>query len=203
LERSRRAELHRAYLDTVKVLAAAIEVRDSYTWHHVERVTAYTVAIAKEMGWEKERVAHAEMGAALHDVCKIGLEDAVLKKTENLSEAEWAKVKAHPALGAQMLAGVSFLEPAIPYVLYHHERYDGTGYPEGLVGEAIPLEGRVAAVADAFDALTSVRLYRGRVAPEAAMKELQYLAGIQFDPEIVAIFVALWQRGALAAYVGD
>ncbi|MCL5957941.1 MAG: HD-GYP domain-containing protein [Chloroflexi bacterium] len=196
-ERKRRQQLHRAYLDTIKVLAAAIEARDTYTGGHVERVTGYCLAMARELDWGKEKLLQVEMGAALHDIGKIGLEDAVLRKAGPLTDEEWRQVKTHPALGAQMMTDVQFLETTIPYVLYHHERYDGRGYPSGLTGEAIPVEGRLVAVADAFDAMTSLRPYRPRIEPTIALDEIKTLAGVQFDPGMVTIFVRIWNRGAL------
>lgn len=191
-ERQRSAQLHKAYLSAIKVLAAAVEARDPYTGGHIERVTTYCVAIARELGWDDKRIAQVEMGAALHDIGKIGVEDAILRKPSKLTMDEYRQMKAHPEIAARMLEGIDFLEPVIPYVLYHQERYDGMGYPYGLSGEEIPIEGRLVAVADGFDAMTSDRPYRASMSPEEAIAELRRCAGNQFDPQIVDAFTRAW-----------
>jgi len=188
-------QLRQAYLDTVTAVANAIEARDPYTRGHTGRVTALARAIAHQMGWSEEQLSSLEIGALLHDVGKIGVADAILRKPGPLSEAEYADIKTHPEVGRRMLQGISYLESAIPGVLYHHERYDGQGYPEQLSGSEIPLAGRIMAVADAFDAMTSDRPYRRAMSPEAAIPELERGAGTQFDPEVVAAFARSWQDG--------
>lgn len=196
-ERSRRQELQRAYLDTIRMLAAATEARDPYTGGHLERVTGYTLAIARALGWSHEQLDQAEMGAILHDIGKIAIRDAVLRKTGPLLPEEWAHMRTHPEVGARILRGISFLEPIIPYVRHHHERFDGTGYPDGLAGEDIPIGGRLIAVADAFDAMTSTRPYRPARSDEVALAELRAGAGSQFDPQIVEAFADMHCRSTV------
>jgi len=186
-------QLRQAYLDTVTAVANAIEARDPYTRGHTGRVTALARAIAHQMGWSEEQLSSLEIGALLHDVGKIGVADAILRKPGPLSAAEYAEIKMHPEVGRRMLQGIAYLESAIPGVLYHHERYDGQGYPAQLSGPEIPLAGRIMAVADAFDAMTSDRPYRRAMSPQAALAELERGAGTQFDPEVVAAFIRAWQ----------
>jgi len=192
-------QLHQAYLDTVTAVANAIEARDPYTRGHTGRVTALARAIAHQMGWSEEQLSSLEIGGLLHDVGKIGVADAILLKPGPLSEAEYAETKTHPDVGRRMLQGISYLESAIPGVLHHHERYNGRGYPNQLSGPGIPLAGRILAVADAFDAMTSDRPYRGAMSPQAAIAELEREAGTQFDPEVVVAFMRAWQNNDLAA----
>jgi putative nucleotidyltransferase with HDIG domain len=154
------AMLERAYHDTLIVLANAIELRDHYTVGHTWRVTNFAKEIARVLGWDEERIQQTEMGGVLHDVGKIAVDNAILSKPGRLTDEEYEKMKVHPERGARMMEDVGFLKPVIPYCLYHHERYDGKGYPFGLSGESIPLEGRLIAVADTFDAMTSHRPYR-------------------------------------------
>jgi putative two-component system response regulator len=187
-EQERSRQLHQAYLDTVKVLAVAVEARDPYTGDHIDRVTRLAVAVAQELGLNGDKLEEVEMGTILHDVGKIGVEDAILRKPTGLAPEEWQAMQAHPQIGARLLSEVDFLKPYVPYVLYHHERYDGKGYPHHLAGEQIPLEGRIVAVADAFDAMTSDRPYRPAMSVETAIQELQRGAGTHFDPTVVAAF---------------
>jgi HD-GYP domain-containing protein (c-di-GMP phosphodiesterase class II) len=137
------------------------------------------------------------MGCTLHDIGKIGVPDAILNKPFPLTEAERKTMEIHPQLGARILEGIDFLSAAIPYILYHHERFDGAGYPGKLSGEDIPVEGRLLAVVDTFDAIVSDRPYRRSATPDAAVEELQRYAGTQFDPAIVQILVAVWQDGSI------
>ena len=190
-------QLHQAYLDTVTAVANAIEARDPYTRGHTGRVTALARAIAHQMGWSEEQLSSLEIGGLLHDVGKIGVSDAILRKPGPLSAAEYAEIKAHPEAGKRMLQGISYLESAIPGVLYHHERYDGQGYPYQLPGSEIPLAGRIMAVADAFDAMTSDRPYRRAMSPQTAVAELERGGGTQFDPEVVVAFMRAWPSNDL------
>lgn len=201
-ERQRRQEIQRAYLETIHMLAAAVEARDPYTGGHLERVTRYALATARELGWASERLNEAEMGAILHDIGKIGIQDAILRKPGTLNPEEWAHMRTHPEVGTQILRGISFLESVIPYVRHHHERFDGKGYPDGLVGDAIPIGGRLIAVADTFDAMTSTRPYRRALTVENALGELRSAAGSQLDPDIVNAFIAAYARGEIIAEAG-
>jgi HD-GYP domain-containing protein (c-di-GMP phosphodiesterase class II) len=203
-ERARRAELQAAYLGTVRVLAAAIETRDPYTGGHVERVAAYAVAIGRELGWEIGRLETLELGALLHDVGKIGVEDRVLRKPGKLEPDELAQMRRHPELGARMLQDVPFLGiVVIGCALRHHERPDGLGYPDGLLGEAIPIEARIVAVADTVDAITSDRPYRKARPLTVAVAEIEQHRGTQFDPEVVAAFMRAVGTGAIRTASGD
>ncbi len=190
-------QLRQAYLDTVTAMANAIEARDPYTRGHTDRVTTIAKAIARRMNWNGEQLSSLEVGALLHDVGKIGVADAILRKPSPLSAAEYAEIKTHPEVGRRMLQGISYLESAIPGVLHHHERYDGRGYPDQLSGPGIPLAGRILAVADVFDAMTSDRPYRRAMSPQAAVAELERGAGTQFDPEVVVAFIRAWQSNDL------
>jgi HD-GYP domain-containing protein (c-di-GMP phosphodiesterase class II) len=196
-ERARRAEVQDAYLTTVRLLATAIETRDPYTGGHVDRVAVFSVATGRELEWDDERLARLELGALLHDVGKIGVEDHILRKPGRLGPDELAQMRQHPEMGAHMLQGVPFLLPAVTCALRHHEQYDGRGYPDGLAGEAIPIEARVVAVADTFDAMTSDRPYRKGLPVETATAEIERCMGTQFDPGAAAAFLRAVHAGAI------
>jgi HD-GYP domain-containing protein (c-di-GMP phosphodiesterase class II) len=189
LERQRRRELEQAYLDAVWTLAAAVEARDPYTGGHGARVSEYAVALATTLGWERERVEEARLGGLLHDVGKLGIDDAVLRKPGKLDEIEWHQMRQHPDIGAGLLRRGPFLMRAAVYAQRHHERWDGRGYPAGLGGLDIPIGGRLLAVCDAFDAMTSSRSYRPAMDLESAIGELERGAASQFDPEMAAAFI--------------
>ncbi len=151
--------------------------------------------VAARLGLDEAQTEAVRMGAALHDIGKVAVSQDVLAKGGPLSEDELAEVRRHPTAGAKMVQLVRPLRRAVPAVLHHHERWDGRGYPGGLVGEQIPVEARILAVADTFDAMTSDRAYRRALSPERAVAELQRCAGTQFDTEVVAVFVAAWHDG--------
>jgi putative two-component system response regulator len=180
----------------LRAMANAIETRaGAYTKRHVEAVNAYAQAIALELEWDGDQLEALEFGAILHDVGKIGVPERVLAKTGPLDESEWAEMRMHPIYGVHMIEGNPYLEPAVPLVLHHHERWDGAGYPEGLTGEDIPLGARLLAVADTFHAMTSDRPYRPAKSQEDAFQEILLESGRQFDPEMVAAFERCWHRG--------
>ena len=185
--------------DAIAVLVSAIEAHEPSIYGHPRRVAHLAQAIGRALGWEKKRVATIEMGALLHDLGKIVISDAILKKPGPLTEEEYDEVQRHPQAGARLLtAGGPSLEAAIPYALYHHERYDGRGYPYGLAGEDIPIEGRILAVADAFEAMISDRPYRKRRRePELALEIIKRSAGSQFDPKVVTAFLKAWETGQI------
>lgn len=187
--------LEQAYEDTLIVLANTIEARDHYTVGHTWRVTNFSVAIAEELAWDDGRIEICRKGGVLHDIGKIAVPDAILNKPGPLTDEEFATMKIHPEKGARILQDVELLGPMIPHALYHHEHYDGTGYPFGLSGESIPIEGRVVAVADTFDAITSNRPYRKGRAPEEAIAILKSNRGTQFDPDCVDAFVRAYENG--------
>ncbi len=179
--------LKKSYLMTIKALANAIEARDHYTAGHTDRVYRLARKIARRMGWNTIRMAHLKTGCILHDIGKIGVPDAILNKPDTLTDNEQVIMRRHPELGAKILGGIPFLEPVLPYILSHHERFDGEGYPQGLKGEDIPIEGRLLAVIDTFDAILSDRPYRPGRDARVALDELQKNSGTQFDPMIVIL----------------
>ena len=197
--RSYASKVEMSYDSTLKVLMAALDAKDSGTQGHSERVSRLTVTLAKEMGVPKERLVDIERGALLHDIGKIGVPDQVLLKPGTLNEGEWEAMHKHPLLAGLMVSKVEFLEGALPILLYHHERFDGSGYPFGLQGDAIPLEARIFSVVDAYDAMTSDRPYREGMTPEAALREIQRYAGVQFDPTVAEAFARVVARMQPAA----
>ncbi|MBN2385649.1 MAG: response regulator [Anaerolineales bacterium] len=184
-----RFDTRSAHLQTVIMLANVIETRDPYTAGHVERVRKLALNLAFALDWKQEEIAVLEFGSILHDIGKIIVPRQVLKKTGPLSAEEWKLMRQHPEAGARMLEGVDHLRAAIPYVLYHHEWWDGGGYPSSLKGEQIPPEGRLLAIVDAFDAMTSNRPYHKSMTPAAAMEEIHRSRGVYFDPHMADIFL--------------
>lgn len=179
---SRLAEL---YLATIKSLALAIDAKDQYTHQHIIRVQRYGVAIAQEVGLSGDELDAVDTGALLHDIGKLGVPEYILLKPGKLTEEEFDMVKKHPEIGAAILDPVTFPWPVIPVVKHHHEKWDGTGYPDGLRGEEIPFTARVLALADVYDALTSSRSYRGAWSHEKAIQTIRDGAGTHFDPDLV------------------
>jgi diguanylate cyclase (GGDEF)-like protein/putative nucleotidyltransferase with HDIG domain len=182
-------QLANLYLATVRSLALAIDAKDQFTHQHILRVQQYAVAIAKQMGLSGDDLTAIETSALLHDIGKLGVPEYVLLKPGRLTEEEFAKIKEHPRIGADILDPVPFPWPVLPGVKHHHEKWDGTGYPDGLQGEDIPLQGRILAVADVYDALTSNRSYRNAWTHEKAVAEVCAGAGTHFDPRVVAAFL--------------
>ncbi len=180
--------LEDAYRSTLKALTAALETRDAETHGHSERVVTFSLRLGRELGLDKAQMTALEFGSLLHDIGKIGVPDAILRKPAKLDEAEWAKMREHPLHGQAILREIEFLEGAARVVAQHHERWDGSGYPLGLKGCEIDLNARIFSVADAFDAMISDRVYRRGRSYEAAADELDTWAGRQFDPEVVAAF---------------
>jgi putative nucleotidyltransferase with HDIG domain len=182
-------------------LSQAIESRDPYTRGHSDRVSSIAEVIARRLGWKPARLGALRLGALLHDIGKLNLDDAVLRKPGPLDEREFSEIKRHPLAGARLIRRVEALKPALPYVLFHHERWDGRGYPSGRSREQIPSGARIVAVADAFDAMISVRPYRPPLSVRDALNELEAGAGTQFDPGVVRAFVAAWSDGELSDLV--
>ncbi len=178
-------------------LSAALEARDPNLRGHSARVTLIAEGLARKLGWRDERLDALRLGGSLHDVGKIAVNSSLLRKPGPLSEEELAEIRTHPVAGARLIESVPDFHSALPYVLHHHERWDGTGYPHGLGGEEIPVEARLLGVADAFDAMTSDRSYRPALSVEQALAELERCAGTQFDPELTETFVEGWRSGSI------
>jgi HD-GYP domain-containing protein (c-di-GMP phosphodiesterase class II)/pSer/pThr/pTyr-binding forkhead associated (FHA) protein len=192
-------ELERLLLDTIKAIAATIDARDGYTHRHSERVAALTAHLSRELGLSEAERETAELSALLHDVGKIAVPDSILNKPGRLTPEEFAEMQKHPLHGARIIGNIQSarVKAVLPGVQYHHEKWDGTGYPEGLKGEAIPFLGRLLGVADFYDALTSARAYRGALPAQEAIDLITKGAGTHFDPAVAAALVRLFERGDL------
>ena len=185
-------------LSTIYALAATVDAKDHYTYGHSKKVSKYATDIAEALGYSQERIATLRAAALLHDIGKIGVSDRVLMKTGPLSSEDWEPIRAHPKLGVAILKHVESLSGCLAAIQYHHERYDGSGYPAGLKGENIPLDARIMAVADSYDAMTSLRPYRqGKFTSEQALAELKHCAGTQFDPRVVEVFMSISKRAGV------
>ncbi|MEK7241253.1 MAG: HD domain-containing phosphohydrolase, partial [Planctomycetota bacterium] len=181
-------------LDTVKCLSEAIDAKSPWTRGHSERVAALSCDIARELGFGEEDIERIRMASLLHDVGKIGTYEGLLDKPGKLTPEEWDMVKGHPAKGVQIIRPVERFNELIPMVLYHHERYDGEGYPEGKKGEEIPLGARIICIADAVDAMTSERPYRKAKPMEEVVEELKKNAGVQFCPKVAEATLKVLDR---------
>jgi HD-GYP domain-containing protein (c-di-GMP phosphodiesterase class II) len=174
---------------TIKALAAAIDARDPYTRDHSQRVVKYSLMCGRSLALPQRELEIIEYAGILHDVGKIGIPDAILTKRGPLTDQEYSVIRKHPVISANIIHGIPFLEPVRDIVLHHHERYNGSGYPDGLTGEDVPLGARMLAVADAFDAMTTDRPYRARMPEGHAVIELRKYAGKEFCPIAVDAFV--------------
>ena len=179
----------KGHLDSVKLLAEVIDAKDPYTRGHSDRVRRLSMRIAMKLGFDEKKLESFVFGALLHDIGKVGIKDEVLQKQDSLSSEEYEHVKQHPLIGAKIVEGIDFFKDKIPMIRNHHEHYDGSGYPDGLIGEVIPLEARIIAVPDAFDAMTSLRPHRRAMPIEDVFVELENGKGRQFDPQILEIFL--------------
>jgi HD-GYP domain-containing protein (c-di-GMP phosphodiesterase class II) len=175
-------------------IARALEQRDQ-TLGHGARVAALAEPVAVELGWDRERIKTLRRAAPLHDVGKVKVRPQLLGKTGPLTLEEVAEIRRHPTAGAQLVLPLRRFHDALPYVLFHHERWDGTGYPAGLSGRRIPVEARILSIADAFDAMISPRAYRRALSHEHALAEVEDGAGTQFDPAAARLFVEIWAEG--------
>jgi response regulator RpfG family c-di-GMP phosphodiesterase len=182
-------ELQDSYLQAIRALANAIEARDKYTAGHTDRVSKLAELVAQQLGWSPSQIHDLHMGCTLHDIGKIGVPDSILNKKSSLNEREQWLMHCHPEVGLRIIEGIKLFRPAIPYIIAHHERFDGKGYPRGLKGENIPIEGRLLAVVDAFDAILAKRPYRDGASLEQAVGELIANRGRQFDPQIIDAFI--------------
>ncbi len=193
--RGQARQIERLFLDGLSALAAAIEARDRYTGGHLDRVARYALATGRELRLDEDQMWSLWLGSLFHDVGKLAIPDSILNKPGPLTEEEYEHMKRHPALGVQIVERISFLVPAATAVLHHQERYDGAGYPGGLEGDEISVEGRILAVADAFDAMLSDRPYRSGRSEAAAIEELKRCSGTQFDPEVIDAFLRAKEKG--------
>ena len=180
--------LENAYRSTLQALTAALETRDAETHGHSERVVTFSLRLGREYGLTAPQMKALEFGSLLHDIGKIGVPDAILRKPAKLTDEEWVRMREHPMHGQQILRGIKFLEGPARVVAQHHEKWDGSGYPLGLKAEEIDICARIFSVADAFDAITSDRVYRQGRPYEAASQELDEWANRQFDPKVVEAF---------------
>jgi len=193
------AHIGQAYLETVTILANSIEARDPYTFGHVERVTKYARWMGEVLNWSPKRMRGLEFGARLHDIGKIVVPDNVLNKPGPLSHEEWNLMRQHPAGGVKIIREIKLLRDTIPYVLCHHEKWDGSGYPSKLSGEEIPIEGRLLAIVDVFDALSTARPYHTAHPIDEVAFFLKRAAGTHFDPRLTGVFL----EAILPRYVAE
>lgn len=182
-------DLESTFIGTISALAAAVDAKDPYTYGHSNDVMEYAVAIAEQMRLPKNQVETIRIGAALHDIGKIGIDGSILNKPGKLNSEERLIINRHPTIAVNILESLDFLKDTVPLILFHHERYDGKGYPSGIAGEAIPIGARIIAVADSFNAMVSRRPYRSSMSFAAAIKELKVNMGTQFDPRAVDAFL--------------
>ena len=182
-------QLEQAYMESIQTVRYTVEAKDTYTRGHSDRVSEYSVLIGKKLGLSEEDLKRLKIGGLFHDVGKIGVPDNILQKSGKLSDDEYSEIKNHPTIGAHILSTASIFKDILPIVKYHHERYDGKGYPEKLQGEKIPYLARITAIADTFDAMTSKRVYRDSLSIENVIEELKKCKGTQFDPKLDDLFV--------------
>ncbi|MDH5506172.1 MAG: HD-GYP domain-containing protein, partial [Anaerolineae bacterium] len=184
-------ELSQAYSSTLEGWSKALDLRDRETEGHTQRVTNLTVRLAKYIGVPAEQIEHIRRGALLHDIGKMGIPDSILFKEGPLSSEEWEVMRRHPEFAYEMLAPIDFLQPSLDIPYCHHERWDGSGYPRGLVGEQIPLAARIFAIADVWDALSSDRPYRRAWAAQDILPHIKAQSGSYFDPHLVEAFMEM------------
>jgi len=181
--------LKKVYLDSVKVLIGAIDAKDPYTRGHSDRVRKMSIEMGSKLGFDEIRLESLEYGALLHDIGKIGIKDVVLQKQSSLNPEEYQNIQEHPLIGVKIVQGIDFFKNKISMIRHHHEHFNGSGYPDGLAGEAIPVEARIIAIADTFDAMTSGRPHRGRIPIEDVLVELDKDKGRRLDPHILELFL--------------
>jgi len=197
------AQLQQAFRDSLTALANAIEARSTQSFEHVERVTELSLTLGTYLNWQPNQLEDLRFGAILHDLGKIQISESILFKKSPLSDDEWEAIKNHPLAGAQMVRDVPQLKEAVSIVLFHHERWDGKGYPDGLSAEEIPEGARILAVADSFDAMTMDRPYRQACSLDEARKELFQLSGSNYDPGVLGAFQRAWDDGKIHPIYGE
>ncbi len=184
-------KLEKAYLDSIETLRYTVEAKDPYTRGHSDRVAEYSVLIGEKLGLSDEDLKTLRVGGLFHDIGKIGIPDSILLKEAKLTDDEYSEIKNHPSIGAHILCNAEVFRNIIPIVKHHHERYDGRGYPGKLAGDDIPYFARIAALADAFDAMTSKRTYRNSLPIDIVREEIEKNLGTQFDPELGKLFLGI------------
>ena len=184
-------KLEKAYLDSIETLRYTVEAKDPYTRGHSDRVAEYSVLIGEKLGLSQEDLKTIRIGGLFHDIGKIGIPDSILLKETKLTDDEYSEIKNHPSIGAHILCNAEVFKDIIPIVKHHHERYDGKGYPGKLAGNNIPYFARIAAIADAFDAMTSKRTYRNSLPIDIVRNEIEKNLGTQFDAEIGKVFLEI------------
>lgn len=184
-------QLEKAYLESIQTLRYTVEAKDRYTRGHSDRVAEFSVLIGKYLGLSEKDLKILRIGGLFHDIGKIGVPDSVLLKNGSLTDNEYSEIKNHPSIGKQILSNATIFQDMIPIVYYHHEKYDGTGYPSGLKGNDIPFFARITAVADTFDAMSTKRSYRNALPLSVVRNEIEKCSGTQFDPDIAKVFLEI------------
>lgn len=186
--------LEKAYMESIQTVRYTVEAKDTYTRGHSDRVSELSVLIGKKIGLNDDDIKRLRVGGLFHDVGKIGVPDSILQKNEKLTDTEYSEIKNHPTIGTHILSTATIFQDILPIVKHHHERYDGKGYPGNLEGEKIPYLARIAAVADAFDAMTSRRVYRDSLPMDVVVSEFEKNKGTQFDPGIADVFLDIMKN---------
>jgi len=186
--------LEKAYMESIQTVRYTVEAKDTYTRGHSDRVSELSVLIGQKIGLNDDDIKRLRVGGLFHDVGKIGVPDSILQKNEKLTDTEYSEIKNHPTIGTHILSTATIFQDILPIVKHHHERYDGKGYPGNLEGEKIPYLARIAAVADAFDAMTSRRVYRDSLPMDIVISEFEKNKGTQFDPEIADTFLDIMKN---------
>ena len=186
--------LEKAYMESIQTVRYTVEAKDTYTRGHSDRVSELSVLIGQKVGLNDEDIKRLRVGGLFHDVGKIGVPDSILQKNEKLTDTEYSEIKNHPTIGTHILSTATIFQDILPIVKHHHERYDGKGYPGNLEGEKIPYLARIAAVADAFDAMTSRRVYRDSLPIDVVISEFEKNKGTQFDPKIADVFLDIMKN---------
>ena len=192
-EKTRFAE--QVSLNSIMAIAHTIDAKDAYTSGHSMRVAKCAAEIARKLGWSEEEIRNIYHIGLLHDIGKIGVPDSILNKPSRLSDEEFAQIKKHPVIGGEILKNIHMIRGVADGALYHHERYDGKGYPNGLKGEEIPLCARIIAIADTYDAMTSNRIYRAKLPDPKVVAEFERCRGTQFDPKLTDLFIGMLNEG--------
>lgn len=175
-------DVDKQYIDTIEILRQTVEAKDPYTRGHSDRVSAYSVLLGKKLALQRQDLITLKIGGLFHDIGKIGVPDSILLKESKLTDEEYYQIKLHPIIGVQILGNSDFFYNCLPIILHHHEKFDGSGYPNRLRGHDIPYLARICSIVDTFDAMTSKRSYRNDIPLEKVVEELRRCSGTQFDP---------------------